>query len=417
MTMRILSLPSLQLLLVGAIVLGTGHATPAQARTFTFVNKCNETVWVGSLGNPGHAPPNGGGWAVGPGGSTAVSLPGDWAGRFWGRRNCNFNSAGQGTCETGDCGGRLQCNGAGGVPPTSLAEFTLGGLDYYDVSLVDGYDFPIQISPSPANTSPSNPYQCGSPTCTTDLLSICPPELQKRNGAGRVVACMSACEAFNTDQYCCRGAFNTPATCKSSAWPVNYPAIFKRACPTQYSYAYDDNSSTYVCNNPSPDYTLTFCPGGGSNPPPSTGISSTAWYNIINQNNQFCVDDAEWGNVDGAKVQQYGCGNNQANQQWQFQPTDSGYYKIVSRFTPRVIDSSGGPSNTGNGAPILLWPYWGGTNQQWLPVALGGGYYKFVARHSGRCLDVPGASKALGVQLQQYDCNGTFAQSFFLQQR
>jgi hypothetical protein len=31
-----------------------------------------------------------------------------------------------------------------GVPPASLAEFTLGassGLDYYDVSLVDGYKY------------------------------------------------------------------------------------------------------------------------------------------------------------------------------------------------------------------------------------------------------------------------------------
>lgn len=53
-----------------------------------------------------------------------------------------------GHCATGDCGGRIECNGAGGVPPATLAEFQFdghGGLDYYDVSLVDGYNLPMAI--------------------------------------------------------------------------------------------------------------------------------------------------------------------------------------------------------------------------------------------------------------------------------
>jgi hypothetical protein len=161
----------------------------AQARTFTFANQCNETVWVGTLGNPGKGNPNGGGWALSAGASTNVSIPAGWAGRFWGRRECSFDSNGNGSCATGSCG-RLQCNGAGGVPPTSLAEFTLGAPDFYDVSLVDGYDFPVAISPSNGS--------CGAPTCTSDLLSSCPSELQRRDGAGRLVACASACEQFNT---------------------------------------------------------------------------------------------------------------------------------------------------------------------------------------------------------------------------
>jgi hypothetical protein len=42
----------------------------------------------------------------------------------------------------------LQCNGAGGVPPVTLAEITLngaGGKDFYDVSLVDGFNVPVQV--------------------------------------------------------------------------------------------------------------------------------------------------------------------------------------------------------------------------------------------------------------------------------
>jgi hypothetical protein len=50
-------------------------------------------------------------------------------------------------------------------------------------------------------------------------------------------------------------------------------------------------------------------------------------------------------------------------------------------------------------------------------VSLGNGLFRFVARHSGKCLDVPGASAANGVQLQQWDCNGTAAQAFRLVQQ
>lgn len=78
----------------------------------------------------------------------SVGVADDWAGRIWARTGCNFNQNGQGHCETGDCGDRLQCNGAGGVPPATLAEVTLrgsGGQDYYDVSLVDGFNVPVQV--------------------------------------------------------------------------------------------------------------------------------------------------------------------------------------------------------------------------------------------------------------------------------
>jgi hypothetical protein len=83
------------------------------------------------------------------------------------------------------------------------------------------------------------------------------------NANNEVVACDSACLKFDTDQYCCRGQYGTPQTCQSSDWPVNYPAIFKRACPTSYSYAYDDHTSTFQCRgnngNPSAAYVITFC--------------------------------------------------------------------------------------------------------------------------------------------------------------
>ena len=145
-----------------------------------------------------------------------------------------------------------------------------------------------------------------------------------------------------------------------------------------------------------------------------SGINPAAWYNVVNANSKLCLDDWANGTGNGTPLMQYTCGSNQTNQTWQFTPTDSGYYKMTSRNAPLVWDVTGGPSATGSSTPVQLWSYVGGTNQQWMPVALGNGAYKFVARHSGLCLDVPGASANTGVQLQQYTCNGTGAQSFTL---
>jgi beta-glucanase (GH16 family) len=147
------------------------------------------------------------------------------------------------------------------------------------------------------------------------------------------------------------------------------------------------------------------------------GISPTAWYTLVNQNSAKCADGAGWGTANGTRVVQWDCGNAQFNQEWQFVPTDSGYYRVVNRHASRVLDVSGGPGATGNGALVHLWQYGGGTNQQWRPESMGGGLWRFRARHSNRCLDVPGASTANNVQLQQYDCNGTGAQSFRLVQQ
>ena len=152
-------------------------------------------------------------------------------------------------------------------------------------------------------------------------------------------------------------------------------------------------------------------------------LSSTAWYNIVNNNSSLCVDALSWGYLNGTAVVQYTCGTAQYNQEWQFQPTVSGYYQVVNRNALNragqnlVWDVNGGPSATADQINIQLWTYVGGTNQQWMPVSLGNGAYKFVARNSGKCLDVPEGSSAVLTVLQQYDCNGGGSQSFSLQQR
>ncbi|TYJ19855.1 hypothetical protein E1A91_A09G219900v1 [Gossypium mustelinum] len=229
--------------------------------TFTISNNCPYTIWPGTLAGSGSPPLQTTGFRLDAGQSVRIpSVPAGWSGRIWGRTGCKFDANGVGLCQTGDCGGRLQCDGNGATPPASLFEITLGSgneQDFYDVSLVDGYNLPIFAAPRGVHGS------CNATGCSSDLNLRCPKELQVvgeagGGGAGRVVACKSACEAFGLDQYCCSGEFGNPTTCR----PSFYSTIFKRACPRAYSYAYDDGTSTFTCK--ALDYLILFCPNSHS---------------------------------------------------------------------------------------------------------------------------------------------------------
>lgn len=146
----------------------------------------------------------------------------------------------------------MKCPG-GGEPPVSLVEFTIGkdasDKDFYDVSLVDGYNVGLGVKPV------GGTGDCQRAGCVTDLNSNCPADLQvKDSGSGSVVACKSACAAYNRPEFCCTGDHSTPQTCP----PTQFSNLFKEACPTAYSYAYDDASSTCTCAGS--DYLITFCP-------------------------------------------------------------------------------------------------------------------------------------------------------------
>lgn len=219
--------------------------------TFTFVNKCDFTVWPGILSSAGSPKLDSTGFQLNKGSSRSFQAPTGWSGRFWGRTNCNFDGSGHGSCATGDCrSGQMECNGAGATPPATLAEFTLGSgsQDFYDVSLVDGYNLPMIVESSGGSGT------CGTTGCVSDLNRKCPSELRIEGGA----ACRSACETFGKPEYCCSDEFNSPATCK----PSTYSQVFKSACPKSYSYAYDDETSTFTCTGA--DYTITFCPNSPS---------------------------------------------------------------------------------------------------------------------------------------------------------
>ncbi|TKY65677.1 Thaumatin protein 1 [Spatholobus suberectus] len=71
--------------------------------------------------------------------------------------------------------GKVECVG-GARPPATLAEFTLkcaDGLDFYNVSLVDGYNLPMLIVAKGGTRG-----GCSATGCLVDLNGGCPAELR-----------------------------------------------------------------------------------------------------------------------------------------------------------------------------------------------------------------------------------------------
>ncbi|CAL5383449.1 unnamed protein product [Camellia sinensis] len=222
--------------------------------TFTILNKCQHSIWPGIQSNAGIDQLSVTGFALQKGESKTITAPTSWGGRFWGRTLCTEDSTtGKFTCVTGDCGtGKVDCAGNNAATPATLAEFTLdgsNGLDFYDVSLVDGYNIPMLVVPQGGTRG-----NCTTMGCAVDLNGACPSELKVTGTEGESVACKSACDAFRQDEYCCKGAYGAPDTCK----PSSYSELFKKACPQAYSYAYDDKTSTFTCAGA--NYLITFCP-------------------------------------------------------------------------------------------------------------------------------------------------------------
>ncbi|KAE9552436.1 hypothetical protein FO519_004344 [Halicephalobus sp. NKZ332] len=214
-------------------------------RNIRITNNCRFKVWPGWQGTSGT--PNGGGATLNPGQYVDVGVPDNWTGgRVWARTGCdgNFN------CETGGCGNSEHCNGRWGEVGVTLAEFGLGqwnGLDFYDVSLVDGFNVQVQIK---AYNGEGDCRTIGG--CHADIISQCPNEL-RRNRNGHTVECLSACTAFGKEEYCCTGSHNSAQSCP----PTNYSRFFKDRCPTDYSYAFDDATSTFTCKHA--NYEVIFC--------------------------------------------------------------------------------------------------------------------------------------------------------------
>ncbi|KAL8152883.1 LOW QUALITY PROTEIN: hypothetical protein V2J09_010643 [Rumex salicifolius] len=229
-----------------------------ESTRFIIQNNCPYTIWPATAPTGNSPALSKTGFTLIQGFSSTIDAPSDWQGRIWARTLCATNSSGDFFCSVGDCGsGNVSCSGRSGSQPISLVEFALNGfnnMDFYDVSLVDGFNLPVTITPS-------NSACNASAGCPKDINSVCPWPMAIKNPSDNssVVACKSACFAFNADSYCCRGEFNTPQKCSQS----DYAVVFKSQCPHAYTYAFDQQTNTYTCATGG-DYFITFCPAASA---------------------------------------------------------------------------------------------------------------------------------------------------------
>lgn len=266
----------------------------AHARRWTVNNDCPFTIWPAIYTENATVVALSGvatGWEAAPGSSLSFVVPEAWTGgHIWGRQDCDFSSGNTppdtnttiGGCVSGGCPGGLLCTGMGAAP-TTHAEWTLApgngsGADYYDVSIVDGFNLPLQVLPSATN--------CGVAECVAELNANCPEPLRGPFSPGSTtpIGCKSACTANldgnpNNSASCCTGQFSAPGACPSSG--VQYYEYFKSACPFTYAYSQDVTSGTSLQTCPGSsfaDYTVTFCPPKAlaSSTATITGVPSTA---------------------------------------------------------------------------------------------------------------------------------------------
>ncbi|WMV22818.1 hypothetical protein MTR67_016203 [Solanum verrucosum] len=219
-------------------------------------NNCPHKIWPATQSGTGEGAAIPTGFRLASRGTKKFNLPNPWSGRIWARHLCSYSGQNF-TCLTGDCrSGSIECDGAGGTPPATLVQFTIANTsdekDFYSVSIVDGFNLPVSVTPI-------NRPDCGIADCLVNLKDAhCgnQVELEVRDQNETVIGCKSGCSAFNRDDLCCTGAYNSPQTCK----PSIYSLTLKKLCDKAITYPYDDET-LFTCSGGA-NYKITFCPWG-----------------------------------------------------------------------------------------------------------------------------------------------------------
>ncbi|KAL9236695.1 hypothetical protein vseg_011331 [Gypsophila vaccaria] len=230
-----------------------------EGRTLTITNSCNYTVWP-SIFTTGEASISkvDSGFALLEDESRVVNVQNTWNGKVWGRTLCSTDkSTGNFLCQTGDCAtGNIECDGGSTSDPVTLVEISLNVTsdnDFYDVSVVDGYNLPIMVAPIVERGA-----GCDITGCVFDLRKSCVAELavlsNAPNSNSSIIGCKGLCQV---DKNCC----NSKADCPGSNSSLS-PLLYQKPCPRAFSFAIgDEEAATFVCDGSKVStYNITFCP-------------------------------------------------------------------------------------------------------------------------------------------------------------
>jgi hypothetical protein len=109
---------------------------------------------------------------------------------------------------------------------------------------------------------------------------------------------------------------------------------------------------------------------------PSTAVGDLSYYTVKAAHDGVTMDLNNYSYALGAAVQQWNGGTNTV-EQWFFQYTSNGWFKIKSRWSGKLIGVNG--ASTANGAVAVQWDDTGTLDQQWRLMPAGVTSYDFVA--------------------------------------
>ncbi|WP_250009025.1 glycoside hydrolase N-terminal domain-containing protein [Actinoplanes sp. M2I2] len=143
---------------------------------------------------------------------------------------------------------------------------------------------------------------------------------------------------------------------------------------------------------------------------PSGPVETGVIYRLVAQHSGKAADINGASAAAGAQLIQWQT-TTALNQQFEFLPSDVGYYRIRARHSRLVLQVAG----TGTGADITQQPDAGTTAQQWRVEDQGGGVVRLLNRLSGLAMDVWQAATADGARISQWTPGSGAHQRFQLQ--
>ncbi|GIG88293.1 family 43 glycosylhydrolase [Plantactinospora endophytica] len=133
--------------------------------------------------------------------------------------------------------------------------------------------------------------------------------------------------------------------------------------------------------------------------PPATAATAdpNVYYVLVNRNSGKALDVYNLATNDGAPINQYA--RNDGNwQQWRFLDAGSGYYKVQSRHSGKVLELP----NADDGVQLVQNADSGNSRQHFRLADSAGGHVRLINRASGKALDVWEWSTADGAMVSQY---------------
>mmetsp|Transcript_98714 Transcript_98714/g.247365 ORF Transcript_98714/g.247365 Transcript_98714/m.247365 type:complete len:470 (+) Transcript_98714:75-1484(+) len=271
--------------------------TAIGAQRLKITNGCqHEALWVAHMAQVKSGPDKQN-IKLSPGESQVFHTPDGLSGtRYWAKMRCDAHGD---RCEIGESGGPGQtCNETlGCAPPVDTkfeASFGAGGVDWVDVSLVDGWTLPFKFHMSKKCSAGDGDRKVHKTVDCSDLsLDDCPGVEHVGNasngpldlrvripGSATVVGCYAPCSKLtytnwknaaakygpadpSAREYCCPTPPESPRACR--AGPVKTTKFVKavhKKCPGVYGYSYDDGMGLLLCPDDTKYQMTFFCPHG-----------------------------------------------------------------------------------------------------------------------------------------------------------